>query len=275
MKQRTHKLLSEMQAIFGGSFGDSEVLTESLTEGELEERRKGQMVGRQQPGGGRVGGKKGGGPERGPAGGRPRKGKTFMGKIEKDAKKAAAKIARPNPKNPKNQDRDEKNFDDVMKGIYKDVEKSGSEKRAEKYRRAASKGARAASKGARGGGAGGASGAGAGKEGSKQRVGKKPGAGGRSQHYPFKRSPNLGKGPRGEHHDETKCWKCNCPNGAYGGCECTSTGKGKNCPPAGTEKTITIKPAYKRQYNREYHKWRREQGGRVTARLGATRAPSQ
>jgi len=285
MKTRTHKLLSEMQTIFGGSFGGSEILTENLTEADLEERRKGQMLGRQSPGGGRVGSKKGGRPERGPAGGRPRRDRDV--RSAKKIEKAAAKMARANPKNPENQKVDKKNFDDVMKDVYKDVEKQGSKTRAEKYRKAANKGSESA-----GGSGGSGGGAGAGREGSKQRKGQKPSTGGKSQHYPFKRSSNLGLGPGtppgggkggkgvgvqnkgARHHDETKCWKCSSGSGgtySEKGVKCVASGSGKNCPKAGTVKYIKIDKQYHQNYNDHYHAWRAKQGGRVTARLGGTK----
>lgn len=91
------------------------------------------------------------------------------------------------------------------------------------------------------------------------------------RHFPFKRSANLGPGPRNRHHDETKCWNCKCGNVYREGCRCAASGKGENCPPKGTIKKISFKPGYKRAYNREYHMWRAKQGGRVTQRLGATR----
>jgi hypothetical protein len=79
-------------------------------------------------------------------------------------------------------------------------------------------------------------------------------------HHPFKRRANLGPGPKGKHHDQTKYWKCSCPDGAYKKCIC----KGKK----GETKKITIKKDYHRAYNRIYHKWRAGQGGAVTGRLG-------
>jgi len=91
------------------------------------------------------------------------------------------------------------------------------------------------------------------------------------RHFPFKRSANLGPGPRGSHHDETKCWKCKCGNVYKEGCNCVSSGSGENCPPKGTHKHITYHEGYKRPYNQEYHAWRARQGGAVTRRLGSTR----
>lgn len=91
------------------------------------------------------------------------------------------------------------------------------------------------------------------------------------RHFPFKRSSDLGPGPRGRKHRETKCWKCKCGNVYRDGCHCTSSGSGKNCPPKGTMKTISYTPSYKQAYNREYHAWRARQGARATQKLGATR----
>ena len=85
-------------------------------------------------------------------------------------------------------------------------------------------------------------------------------AGGAKTHSPFKRRSNLGPGPKGRHHDETKYWKCSCPDGAYKKCKCI----GKK----GEKKMITIKKGYHRAYNKIYHKWRAGQGGAVTGRQG-------
>ena len=96
--------------------------------------------------------------------------------------------------------------------------------------------------------------------------------GSRSKHYAFKRSANLGTGPKGKHHDETKCWKCGCSGGIYTkGCMCTSTGKGEDCPTAGTKKKIKFHETEHRAYNKIYHAWRASKGGEVTRRLGSTR----
>jgi hypothetical protein len=91
------------------------------------------------------------------------------------------------------------------------------------------------------------------------------------RHFPFKRNANLGPGPRGDHHDETKCWKCKCGNVYSDGCNCVASGNGENCPDKGTTKKISYKKEYKRSYNNEYHAWRAKQGGAVTRRLGSTR----
>jgi len=91
------------------------------------------------------------------------------------------------------------------------------------------------------------------------------------RHFPFKRNANLGPGPRGRHHDETKCWKCKCGNIYSDGCNCVSSGSGENCPEKGTTKKISYEKSYKRDYNNQYHAWRAKQGGAVTKRLGSTR----
>lgn len=91
------------------------------------------------------------------------------------------------------------------------------------------------------------------------------------RHFPFKRSSDLGPGPRGKKHRETKCWKCKCGNVYRDGCHCVATGSGANCPKKGTTKTISYTPSYKQAYNREYHAWRARQGARATQKLGATR----
>jgi len=88
-----------------------------------------------------------------------------------------------------------------------------------------------------------------------------------STHDPFKNSPNLGPGPREQHHDETKCWNCTCPGNIYSsGCNCKSSGKGENCPPKGTLKKISYKKDYKKKYNDQYHAWRAGKKGEVTRR---------
>lgn len=163
---------------------------------------------------------------------------------------------------------DEKKFQGVMKDIRGEMDKSKQKSDAKKAdsKKSDDKSASGASSGSSSGG----------KPGGKP-GGKSGGGGGRSQHYPFKRSPNLGEGPRHTHHDETKCWKCSCANGGTyakgpnNGCICHSSGKGDKCPPAGTKKKITIKADYHRAYNDEYHPWRAAQGGAVTKRLGSTR----
>lgn len=91
------------------------------------------------------------------------------------------------------------------------------------------------------------------------------------RHFPFKRNANLGPGPRGSHHDETKCWKCKCGNIYSDGCNCVSSGNGENCPSKGTTKKISYNKSYKHDYNNQYHAWRAKQGGAVTRRLGSTR----
>lgn len=91
------------------------------------------------------------------------------------------------------------------------------------------------------------------------------------RHFPFKRNANLGPGPRGSHHDETKCWKCKCGNIYSDGCNCVASGNGENCPTKGTTKKISFNKSYKHDYNNQYHAWRAKQGGAVTRRLGSTR----
>jgi hypothetical protein len=88
------------------------------------------------------------------------------------------------------------------------------------------------------------------------------------RHSPFKRNSNLGPGPRGAHHDQTKCWNCKCGNVYNDGCNCVASGRGENCPDKGTTKKISYTKSYKRDYNNEYHAWRAKQGGAVTKRIG-------
>lgn len=245
MSIRTNQLLEDLQDVFGESFGIA------LSEGP---KPKGRMFGQQQPGGGRAKGKKGGDFQR-PG----RKRREFDRRSAKSIQKKAAAAARKNPKNKEKQKSDEKAYQDAIADIRGRVAKSAEKSKAKK--------AGGREKGVAGGATGG-------KAGGEKRGKEKSGAGSAGgRHHPFKRSANLGPGPRDRHHDETKCWKCSCPDGSYypNKCTCRSTGKGKNCPPAGRVKKITIQKGYKKRYNDEYHAWRARQGGAVTARLGSAR----
>jgi hypothetical protein len=73
-------------------------------------------------------------------------------------------------------------------------------------------------------------------------------------------------------HHQTKCWSCKCGNIYTAGCKCIASGKGPKCPSRGTEKDVHVDKSYRKRYNDAYHKWRGEQGGGVTRRLGGTRA---
>lgn len=158
----------------------------------------------------------------------------------------------------------------AFRGNVSKKEKEHKAKEAEKAKRAAAEKAKARKAAERkfsGKPSGGGSGVSA-----KEKTAAGKARGGPDSHFPFKRSPNLGPGPMDRHHDETKCWNCTCPHGSYAGCNCTSTGRGENCPPKGTEKTVRISKPYKKKYNEIYRNWRKSKGGEVTARLGKTRS---
>lgn len=106
--------------------------------------------------------------------------------------------------------------------------------------------------------------------------GRSAGSSGKS-HNPFKHSPNLGFGPGdpdtpddggSRHHDQVKCWNCNCGDIYTQGCQCVGTGATKDCP-RGEVKHVKIKKRYRQKYNKMYHAWRRKKRGTndgVTAR---------
>lgn len=248
MTRRASDLLQEMQDIFGNSFGSqAESLTESSELSEGPGLRQGKMRKPMPSPKGDVGGKKDF-PFRS---GKKGKNKGTMkskrrGASAKEVRRAAARADTPNPDNPGQQKKD--------KAAFRQLMKKGPEKRLKKDAADITPGA-SDSKGEGGGRA------------SRGQTGKKTAR----RHFPFKRSANLGPGPRGRHHDETKCWKCKCGNVYSDGCTCVSSGKGENCPDKGTVKKIRYKKDYKRTYNDEYHAWRARKGGEVTRRLGATR----
>ncbi len=103
---------------------------------------------------------------------------------------------------------------------------------------------------------------------------------GKGRHNPFRKSSNLGTGPgtppghKGtgpRHHDQVKCWHCQCGNIYTKGCQCTGTGATKDCP-KGHVKHVGIKYKYRQDYNKMYHKFRGEKrasGDGVTAKLAA------
>jgi len=110
------------------------------------------------------------------------------------------------------------------------------------------------------------------------------GGGGGKEHNPFKRNSNLGLGPGTppghpkvvgqRHHDETKCWSCNCPGGAYGGCKCTALGTGSGCPERDRDgkpkvKMVYIDRKYHNDYNKMYHEWRKRHQPRSNRVTGA------
>lgn len=66
-----------------------------------------------------------------------------------------------------------------------------------------------------------------------------------SKHYPFKRKPELGPGPRGGNNKKSGQYKCSCGNYS---CKCSG--------PNGPVK-IKIDKGYKSAYNHAYKQWRR------------------
>jgi len=242
MSRRASDLLQEMQGIFGGSFGHAD--QRSLTESEeISEAPRPMPKSHPSPKGLLSKGKD-----------LPtRSGKSGMTMKAKKVMKAAAAAAKDDPKHKEKQAGDEKRFQDVMKDIRGEMDKSHQKSLAKK-----------ASPSSGGDG-----------DSSKSQVRKGSQASSTSKsgkrHFPFKRNANLGPGPRGQHHDETKCWKCKCGNIYSDGCNCVSSGSGENCPDKGTHKKISYDKGYKRDYNNQYHAWRAKQGGAVTKRLGSTR----
>lgn len=237
-------LLEEMKGIFGGSFGrttSSSLLSEAQRPMPSKEPSKGGLLAK----------KKGGfAPS-----GRGEKSKSGTTITAKKVMKAAARAHRDDPAHKEKQAGDEKRFQDVMKDIRGEMDKSHQKSDAKKKTAAPSI-------------SGGGDSAQTDRKGSQASSASKTGR----RHFPFKRNANLGPGPRGSHHDETKCWKCKCGNVYSDGCNCVASGSGENCPDKGTVKKISYKKEYKRGYNNEYHAWRAKQGGAVTRRLGSTRA---
>jgi hypothetical protein len=236
---KTSDLLDEMKGIFGGSFGQS-------TGASLIEAKP--MPSKEPSKGGLLAKKKGGFV---PSGRGEKKGGMTI--TAKKVMKAAARAHRDDPKHKEKQADDEKRFQGVMKDIRGEMDKSHQKSDAKKKAAAAP--------------SGGSDSSSMDKKGSQASSASKSGR----RHFPFKRNANLGPGPRGDHHDETKCWKCKCGNVYSDGCNCVASGTGENCPDKGTTKKISYKKEYKRSYNNEYHAWRARQGGAVTRRLGSTR----
>ena len=246
MSNRTSDLLEEMQSIFGDSFGavsltESEELAEGpgLRQGKMRKpipSDKGKLNQLMRKGKGK---------------GMPKGAKKSKGKREYDRRSAkkisklAAAAAAKDPKHKEKQKQDVERFKTAMRSIQKGMKGRDTKATSQEVSVGGSKESRA----------------------QRGQTGKKT----QRRHFPFKRSSNLGPGPRGTHHDETKCWKCKCGNVYSDGCNCVSSGRGENCPPKGTLKKISYTKDYKRTYNDEYHAWRAKQGGRVTQRLGSTR----
>lgn len=235
MSRRASELLQEMQGIFGNRFGDS-------TETFISEAQR-PMPSKEPSKGGLLTKKKGG---LIPSGRGEKSGTTIT---KKKLMKAAGKVAK--DKDAKGDER----FHSAMKDIRGEMDKSHKKSLEKKSTSSDS-----------------SSGGGDSKTQDRKGSQASSAAKGGRRHFPFKRNANLGPGPRGDHHDETKCWKCKCGNVYSDGCNCIASGNGENCPDKGTHKKISYKKSYKRSYNNEYHAWRARQGGAVTRRLGSTRA---
>ena len=231
MSKRSSDLLQEMQGIFGSVFGAATESTETIIEAQ-------RPMPKHEPSKKGLLHKKKGGLALHGGGDKKKSGVTLKAKR---LLKAAAK---------KKGDEDEKRFQGVMKDIRGEMDKSHKKSMEKKKDRHDSE-----------------------PSGGGSATPKAPSAASKSarRHFPFKRNANLGPGPRHDHHDETKCWKCKCGNIYSDGCNCVASGNGENCPPKGTHKKISYNKSYKRDYNNEYHAWRARQGGAVTRRLGSTR----
>lgn len=248
-------LLNEMHSIFGTAFGGSSETVRDIHEEiklSLTEGRKAQPM------------------APGP--------KEFRGKSKF---KGAAKKSGSQRK----EKRSEKRYRETMSSVGKDMDAAADQTKGKgadlqkalgMLKKIMAKGgndgkqAEKAAQAAKGGQGGGGSG------GSRPMASGGGGGGGGGQHTPFKRSPNLGKGPgtppgfkkvRGKvYHDQVKCWKCSCGDVYKDGCRCVGTGATEDCP-SGKIKKVKIKYGYRQAYNKMYHKWRGDQGGQVTARI--------
>lgn len=222
MSKLVESLQSQMRAIFGDSFGEKSEPVGNLTETietALLERR-----------GGRKALARKSPPQM--------RGGDFSSAVKN--KKTAVDVEK------KTQGRIKRNMSAFFKHADKEAEKSAKRPRPEKLQ-------------------------GKDQQGSDPRKASKQStsSGGGGQHNPFKHSPNLGTGPgtppgfrqvQGKrHHDEKKCWNCRCGNVYDKGCECTGTGKTKDCP-KGHVKHVQIKKDYRHAYNDMYHAWRRGEG---------------
>lgn len=212
MSKRISDLLQEMQGIFGNGFGHA--MKRLAEDHEFVEAQRPMPKGTPSKKG--VLAKKKGGmlPARGGKHGLTLKAKRALKAREKE---------------------NEKRYQDVMKHIRGEMDKS-QKKAAEKK---------------------------AAKVSEKPSVGT--GGGGHAQN-PFRHAKTIGIGPRKHSkRSETKCWSCKCKEGTYSpkGCTCTSSGRGKNCPPAGTVKMIKIKETYHQKYNRDHHKCTNDAGVKI------------
>jgi hypothetical protein len=249
MKKRTSDLLNEMQGIFGGSFGnDTESLTESKELSEGPGRRQGKpAMNRPIPSDkGKVKGKGGGRDFPGRSGKKSSKSSGFgsADKISKLAKAASLKN-----KDSKTQDAQEKRYKRAVDAEAGKKSKGGGDTAKSDKRDTSDK--------------------------------KASSGGGGSQHSPFAHQSSRGKGPgtppsdpnsknigkqqdpRTKQDSRTNCWSCKCSGNtgtSSGKCKCTSSGTGKNCPPANTEKIISFQDGYKKKYNRHYRAWKRGKG---------------
>lgn len=243
MKKRTSDLLNEMLGIFGNSFGSAPSLTEDRDLDEASAYKQNKMA-QSMP-------SKKRGKERHVPPTSKRRGKgepSFRGGKYGALAKSARSAATPN-KDPEKQRGDVRQLEKDIAKVKKSKLRGGGDSKS--------------------------------KSKSKPKDAEAASAGGGSSHNPFTNSSSRGKGPgtppalgskdvgkqndpRTKKDSQTNCWSCNCSgdlmNGS-GGCLCTSSGNGKNCPPAGREKKISYVPGYKKRYNDHYHAWKAKGGG--------------
>lgn len=86
------------------------------------------------------------------------------------------------------------------------------------------------------------------KKAREKRRSRAKGGGGAGKHNPFKTKKHLGPGPRSGENSQTRKWKCACPTPYK--CLCKAGKK---------RKTVRIKRAYKKDYNKEYKQFRKKQ----------------
>lgn len=267
MSRRAKDLLGEMQGIFGTSFGSEE--------GEDLDERRALHGGRPRPQQDRTSKKQRAKEARRGKKDKPHKGLLGKGQGKdywvqrKRGEEQYAKSKKDIKKEVGRREQElktkegEARYKSAMKDIHGKMDKSKKEYDDRQKAKAKGKG--------KGGGREAVSAGGEGSRSEKKQAGRSLSQKSARRHFPFKRSSDLGPGPRGRKHKETKCWKCKCGNVYRDGCHCVASGSGPNCPKKGTTKTISYTPSYKQAYNREYHSWRAKQGARATQKLGATR----
>jgi len=226
MSRRSLELLHEMQDIFGQKFGYAK--NQSLIESEVLDEAPRRM------------------PKSSPSDkgllskGKDlptRSGKSGLTKSARKVMKAAASVVKKNPNNKAKQADDERKFQTVMKDIRSKTASLWGSKSKEKAKPEGGKSGASPAKGAKAAGSG--------------------------AHNPFKHASKLGLGPDKANNAKTGCWKCKCGKIYDQGCDCTSTGSGKNCPESGTEKHITYHKDAHRAYNKKHHNCTNKAGKKI------------